>query len=475
MPSSDRPNVVLAVLDTARADHFGPFGGLASTPAFDALAARGNAVRAVATSPWTVPSHASMFSGLLPFEHGVTGAAAITEERRLASLAPAIERLADRWLPEALRRSGYRTVAVSANVWITPPMGFDLGFEEFVPVGTARVAPRGGARRRRLEDLVPDMVRRRAKRAVRYGRDARLGRDFGARAALREVRRVAAESDPAPRPLFLFVNVMEAHAPYLPPPPFNPLTGAERLRAPAINHRYLGDEFVAAFNLGAAEAPEEALGILRRLYAAEVSYVDRFLAGLVDAFEPMLDRTLLVVTADHGENLGEDHRLGHALALDERLLFVPLAVSGPGAPDLRGRPVTSLASLPGLICGAVSIGDHPWAARSGDASDGFVAVAQYESGWNHLRRAAGVARRYRLSAEQQLAMRAIHRAATDGRTLLVQGPAGERATGAEAGAETLERLRAALREAPEGPVEAGVYSPAEEAEIEERLRELGYL
>jgi arylsulfatase A-like enzyme len=206
-----------------------------------------------------------------------------------------------------------------------------------------------------------------------------------------------------------------------------------------------------------------------------VSYVDRFLAGFVDAFEPLLDRTLLVVTADHGENLGEDHRLGHVLSLDERLLFVPLAVSGPGWPDLRGRPVTSLASLPALICEAAGFGDHPWAERAGAAPDGVVALAQYESGWNHLRRAADVARRYRLSAEQQLAMRAIHRAATDGRTLLVQGPAGERATGVEAGAETLERLRSALREAPEGAVEAGAYSPAEEAEIEERLRELGYL
>src|SRR5918992_103184 len=376
MPSSDRPNVVVAVLDTARADHFGPFGGLASTPAFDALAAGGSAVRAVSTSPWTVPSHASIFSGLLPFEHAVTGAAAITEDRRLASLAPGIERLEGRWLPEVLRRSGYRTVAVSANVWITPPMGFDAGFEEFVTVGTARIAPRGGTRRRRLQDLLPDGLLRRAKRAVRYGRDARLGRDFGARAALGEVRRLAAESGRPGRPLFLFVNVMEAHAPYLPPAPFNPLAGAERLRAPAINHRYLGDEFVAAYNLGAAEVPDEALGILRRLYAAEVTYVDRFLAGLVDAFEPLLDRTLLVVMADHGENLGEHHRLGHMLSLDERLLFVPLAVSGPGAPDLRGRPVTSLASLPALICEAAGIGVHPW--RAGAAPDAVVAVAQYE-------------------------------------------------------------------------------------------------
>jgi arylsulfatase A-like enzyme len=478
----DRPNVLLVVLDTARADHFGPFGGLACTPAFDELASRGTSTVAVSTSPWTVPSHASMFTALLPFDHGVTGAAAITADRRLASLRPAIARHRDRWLPEVIRRGGYRTVAVSANVWITPEMGFDLGFEEFHSVGMARVTPRGAEADHhwRVRDLAPEPVRRRAKRAVRYVRDARRGRDFGAREALGRVRALAGE--PGGRPWFCFVNVMEAHAPYLPPPGFGNLTGRDRLRGPAVNHRYLGDAFVAAHNVGATPAvPEDDLRLLGALYAAEVEYADRFLAGALAALEPLLGRTLVVVTADHGENLGEDHRIGHAAALDERLVRVPLAASGPGAPPLE-QAVTSLVSLPGTIAAAAGIADHPYAASGREG----VAVAQYESAWNHLRRAADVAASYRLSDRQEAALRTPAALATDGRTWLLRagdeertwdshGPAASPREPVSA-APAVDRLRDALDSTggePATPAEGA--TPEEEAEIESRLQELGYL
>lgn len=468
------PDVVLVVLDTARADHFGPFGGRSRTPAFDDLAERGEAVRAWSTSPWTVPSHASMFSGQLPFEHGVTGAAAITPDRRLASLRPAIEARTDRWLPERFRRAGYRTVAISANVWITPTMGFDLGFDRFEPVGMASVTPRGADpdHRWRMRDLVPDPVRRRAKQTVRYVRDARRGRDFGASQALRRVRSTLDES--GSEPLFLFVNVMEAHAPYLPPPAFNPLEGRERLRGPGLNHRYLGDEFVAAYNLGVSgvEVPAHDLELLRALYSGEVAYADRFLAGLLEALGERLDRTVVAVTADHGENLGEDHRLGHVLAVDERLLSVPLAVRGPDAGGLAGLGrAPSLQDVPWLLAEAAGLREHPY-ARSG----GEVALAQYESGWNHLRRAAQVERRHRLTGEQRAALRSSIVAATDGATLLVRSSGGvgggDRVTGPPEAVQALDR---ALNRQATGPEDVSGYTPIEEAEVEERLRELGYL
>jgi arylsulfatase A-like enzyme len=272
--------------------------------------------------------------------------------------------------------------------------------------------------------------------------------------------------EPRERPLFLFVNVMEAHAPYLPPPPHNPLTGLDRLRAPVVNHRYLGDEFVAAHNLGAfgTDVPEDDLAVLRSLYAGEIGYADRFVGALLDALESRLDRTVLAVTADHGENLGEDHRLGHALAVDERLLSVPLALAGPGTPTGLGQ-ATSLVDLPRLLAGAARLPDHPYEERK----DG-VALAQYESGWNHLRRAANVERR--LTPEQRGALRAPITAATDGSTLLVRGPDGDRVTGFGEGTDT---LREALDAQPAGPDAPRGYTPVEEAEVEERLRELGYL
>jgi arylsulfatase A-like enzyme len=461
--ATDRPNVLLVVLDTARADHFGPAGG-PPTPNFDALAARGSAVRAFSTSAWTVPSHASMFSGLLPFEHGVTGAAAITEDRRLASLAPAIAAHRDRWLPEVFRQAGYRTVAISANVWITPTMGFDLGFEEFLAVGMASVTPRGGDHRWRVRDLVPAPVLRRSKRAARYLRDARRGRDFGGRHAVRAIRSMAA--DARERPLFVFVNVMECHAPYLPPDPFNPLLGRQRLRGPAVNHRYLGDAFVSAYSLGAVDASEEDLGILRALYSGEVAYADRVLGGILDGLGPMRDRTIVAVTSDHGENLGEEHRLGHVLSLDERLLSVPLVVAGPDTPELAGT--TSLRDLPLLLCRAAGLDRHPFEGPSVDS----VAIAQYESGWNHLRRAPEVLRRYRLSAEQEAVLRGPMTAATDGRTLVVRRADGERVEGPQEG---VPELRRALDAAPKQPAAPEGFTALEEAEIEERLRELGYL
>ena len=123
-----------------------------------------------------------------------------------------------RWLPEVLRMAGYRTLGVSANVWVTPPMGFDLGFDRFVPVGMARVTPRGAQRKRGPADLIPQGLRRRLKRTVRYAREAREGRDFGSREILKTLKPFAAGHHD--RPFFCFVNVMETHAPYLPPPGF---------------------------------------------------------------------------------------------------------------------------------------------------------------------------------------------------------------------------------------------------------------
>ena len=479
---ADRPNVLLVVLDTARADHFGPFGGRAATPAFDRLARRGSATVAIGASPWTVPSHASLFTGLLPFSHGVTGEAAIRPDRRLASLAPAIGRHADRWLPEVLRRAGYRTVAVSANVWITPSMGFDLGFEEFHPVGMARITPRGEEpdHHWRVRDLLPDPARRRAKRAVRYLGDARRGRDFGAREALGRVRAVAA--DPGDRPWFLFVNVMEAHAPYLPPPGFGSITRRQRLRGPAVNHRYLGDAFVAAYNVG-AEGPRMVRGdldVLRALYAGEVAYADRFLASAVEALGPLVDRTLVIVTADHGENLGEDHRLGHVAALDGRLVRVPLAAAGPGAPALGGRTVTSLLEGPAMVAEAAGL---PAGALRPEG-DPEVAIAQYESAWHHLRRADEVERIHRLTPQQADRLRAPASLATDGRWWVVREGTSERSwesvgEGSRSPADrtAAARLREALDRLPQAPEsgQAAGATPAEENEIEARLRELGYL
>ena len=465
---TDRPNVLLIVMDTARADGFGAHGGATPTPAFDALAERGRAVpRALSAANWTAPSHASMFSGLHPFEHGVTGAAAVTSQGRLASFRPAVERHADRWLPEVMRRSGYETIAVSANVWITEPMGFDFGFDRFVPIGAARAVPRGAASPRRGRQALPPRLRRAVKRARRATFDYRRGRDQGAVQALRALGTLAAER--RDRPFFCFVNVMETHAPYLPPRSFNPLRGWRRYAATAAD-RYQGSDFMLAYNLGAADAPGWAIEALRSLYAGEVRYVDRFLGLLMDRLQTVLDRTLVIVTSDHGENLGEDHRLGHQLFLDERLLHVPFAVAGPGAEVWPDRGVYSTAGLPRSIATAAGLEDAPWEARDG------VAIAQYESGWKQLRNARRVVAGLDLTTAQRHRLTTTLELATDGRATLLREDRSERLEGdapAEAGLRAA--LDAAAGRGPAAVAPAEGVTPEEEEEIEERLRDLGYL
>ncbi|MEA2522725.1 MAG: hypothetical protein QOI81_2371, partial [Actinomycetota bacterium] len=123
--AADRPNVVLVVLDTARADSVGK----GHDTAFAQLARRGrNYSHAVAPAPWTLPSHASLFSGLIPTQHGITGAAVLTEAGARSPRAR-IEALAGRWLPMDLRRLGYTTFAASANPWVGEAVGLTQGFD----------------------------------------------------------------------------------------------------------------------------------------------------------------------------------------------------------------------------------------------------------------------------------------------------------------------------------------------------------
>ena len=166
----NRPNLLLIVLDTVRADHLPPHrSDLAPRLAREA---DGGIVLDTfrSTAPSTLPSHASLFCGAYPTEHGIYGRAAVRADARVATVRAAVERQDDRWLPEALRRAGYRTWGVSANPWVSEPMGLGFGFGTFVPVGAAKLRPRGAPSgpRRRPSDRIPPAVRRPVARAARH-------------------------------------------------------------------------------------------------------------------------------------------------------------------------------------------------------------------------------------------------------------------------------------------------------------------
>jgi len=465
------PNLLLIVFDTARADHFEPWGGApGATPTVRALAERGTVFpRAVSPSNWTLPSHASMFTGLLPSMLGLTDAG--PPHQPGFGSRPILESLSERVLAEVLRRRGYSTRAISANPWIHPGTGFAVGFEEFRVIRGTR---RGHANtlRSQVEWLVGSLLAR---------------ADDGATQADQIIESWLAE--PPGRPFFWFVNLMECHSPFLPPRPYNDLSVVERISAGRDAMRYQTAAGIYEVCAGDEDLPPAARRRVRHLYGRSIRQLDDWLGRVLNrlADRGMLDDTVVVVTSDHGENLGENHLLGHVLSMDDRLINVPLVVAGPGETAAEG--LTSLAELPTLLASVLEIDDHPWVEN---VRPGGFAVSQV-AGEVMIQSLEAVANALGVGREAIRRIAAPISAVTDGRFKLVRTPGGdrffdvdgdpleeralERQVAAAAGVP-VERLASALdqvddavpRSAPQGG------STAETSlDLEERLRLLGYI
>lgn len=315
-----RPNIVLVVMDTTAARHLSLYGHQRpTTPNLERIAAGGAVFQnAFSTSTWTLPAHASMFTGLPPSSHGATTDNLV--------LAPSITTLAT-----ILSDSGYRTLGFSNNSWVGPVSGLHRGFDKFVNL----------IRREDKPDYIVHVVRRTANGYEDSGRRVPKEKDVhdaGAtttnariRQALKNSADDASSTDDS-RPLFLFVNYMEPHTPYDPPPevarqflPAN-ATLEEALAVPCDP---------AASDVGKLQLNERQFALLAGLYDAEIRHLDERVGDLFDLLGEMgmLENTLFIVTSDHGEQVGEHGRLGHeanhSLNLYDDLLSVPLVVHAP--------------------------------------------------------------------------------------------------------------------------------------------------
>lgn len=342
-----QPNIVLVVLDSARRDALEPYGAKpGSSPAIGRLADRGAAApHAYAPASWTLPSHASMFTGLLPRQLGLTQA----PDGSPQSARPVLEAVSNRFLPVVLSEASYETKAVSTNLWLRPESGFAQGFDEFEVVDTRRHARmEGDSARARLQWRL-EALRSRA--------------DDGAAEAGRIFERWSREAGEAP--FFWFVNLVECHSPYLPPKPFNDLGLLERWRSAGEASEYLTLAAIWRACAGALEVPEEVLGRMRRLYAASIRYLDAWVDELMANLDRAgkLEETIVIVTADHGENFFEDGYMAHAFTLDQRLINVPFVVAG--SKQLVPDGAFSLRELPLLIAEAIGLREHPWTDDSG--------------------------------------------------------------------------------------------------------------
>jgi arylsulfatase A-like enzyme len=463
------PNVLLIVLDTARADALEPYGAASGTPALAQLAARGRALPDVrATACWTMPSHAAMFTGLLPRASGVSQAPGETP----MSCRPVLESLSERFLSEVLRRAGFHTRGVSSNIWVSTASGYGTGFDEFRDVTPSRSGSMVSSKARPRAGWALDAVRARS--------------DDGAAASGRVLRQWFTERDD--RPNFWFVNLIECHSPYLPPKPWNDLSALDRVRAAEEARRHLTVLEIWRVCVAEFDIPDEALERMRHLYNRSIRQLDAWVADTLTALDDAgrLDDTLVLICSDHGENFGEGGLLGHAYSLDERLLQVPFIASGPNAP----REMRSLMELPRVVAEAVGLEDHPWPREPVE-----VAVAQFDSPGEDddprkrelvERWGAGEAALANLSMTLDVAVRDGTKLVRTGDELhlfdLSEDPLEERpraVTRSEAPSDLIEAIE---RQSP-GPVvaapaqdgKAESVSAEELARIEQQMRTLGYL
>lgn len=314
-----RPNILLLVLDTARAWSMGIYGyGRPTTPHLQALLPRGVLFeRALAPAPWTTLSHAVMFTGRYPTELSVTW------DRPLDGTFPT--------LAETLSGAGYATAGFVANyAQAGRPTGLDRGFHHYedYPLAPIPVLRRVGLLRRLFAmDRVAQWIGRRrmvdakAATTVNAGFLEWLDRQQG-------------------RPWFAFLNYYEAHGPYLPPAPYDTMYFA---RPAPVAQKYFETMFRA---YGPPPVPLEELVISMDAYDGAITYLDAQVDSLLRGLgkRGLLDNTIVVVTSDHGELFGEHGVISHGNSLFLPVLHVPLLMVAPGRIP-GGTRVPSLASL----------------------------------------------------------------------------------------------------------------------------------
>lgn len=436
--AGERPNLVVVVLDCVRARSFPGTGGAPSgLPTLQLLMKESTIFTQASTvAPWTLPSHASLFTGTYPWEHGVMGEGRL----QLSSSTPMGAGM--------LHRAGYATLALSANGLVGPLLSAPGSFETYrfaeswektfrwiapekVGVAAAR-RPRGGAtfftvlrkgmmpsgpavpptaflRTRESTASLEDAVRDARPEEVPLGPRAEAllwAAIDGSNRIARTLRNPETsrplpvapwieptlgwwlKSQPADRPVHCFVNFLDAHEKYL--------SDRRLVRGLYSWIRFLRIPQNARRWLSGGWLPTSAeLDFLRHLYELTIADMDRRLGSLIDSFKRAgrWENTLLVVTSDHGQAFGEGGELFHERSASEPLLHVPLWVRWPGGRGggrIRSEHVGIVDILPTLLDAAgidlpsglsgVSLQPEPLSVRQSPVlamADGYPSIENF--------------------------------------------------------------------------------------------------
>ncbi len=299
------PNIVLIVIDTLRADHLSHYGyGRPTAPALDGFAETATLFTdCTSPAPWTVPSVASVMTGLHPARHRL---------HRMGFALP--EDLVT--VAEVLRDGGWQTAAVSFNPYIRPDFGFDQGFDLFEDHrGKFGASPD-----------VAEMV---------HWVDTWLTED-------------------PPQPFFLYLQPMNVHGPYkVPKEARRVLLG----RPPSRRFKYFGEPMRAIMRKGRLDLREQVdpayVESLIDQYDTAVRYTTDQVARIFALLSSrgLFDNTLIILTADHGEELFDHGGFNHGTSMHRELLHVPLYVKMPGQREASqiSTPVSLLDLFPTIL------------------------------------------------------------------------------------------------------------------------------
>ncbi|MEF8854117.1 MAG: sulfatase [Haloarculaceae archaeon] len=336
MSPSGRTNVLFVVLDTVRKDHLTPYGYEEPTTPTLASFAEDAAVfeNAVAPAPWTLPVHASMFTGEYPSVHGAT------------QESPYLE--GSTTLATALSAAGYATSCYSSNAWITPYTHLTDGFDDSDnffkampgdllsgPLAKAWKTMNDSDRLRTLADRIVALGNAVHERLAAGG-----GEDSKTPAVVDRTIDFIDDAEGAEAPFFSFINLMDAHLPYHPPEDL-----AEQF-APGVDSTDVCQNS-KAYNCGAVDVDGAEWTAIRGLYDAEVRHMDDHLGRLFDWLraEGRYEDTTIVVAADHGELHGEHDFYGHEFNVYDPLVNVPLMVKHPDVEPGRREETVELIDL----------------------------------------------------------------------------------------------------------------------------------
>lgn len=322
-----KPNVLIITLDTVRAASLSLYGhGRPTSPELARIGSQGAVFeRAFATAPWTLPSHASLFTGRLPYELGVDYYAPL--DRRYRTLA------------ESLVAYGYLSAGFAANLgYVSRGTGLARGFERYddYPRTPGQFVSNSTLLRKIGDNFTLRRWLENDEHLNRVTADDLNARFFG-------------WVDQAQgRPFFAFLNYFDAHEPYLPPAPFDRKFGAGRRdgKHSPLHHAQWNPAWPSR------ELTPDQLREEQDAYDEAIAFLDSRIGLLFEglATRGLLEHTLVVITSDHGEEFAEHRVLEHGYSMYRAGLHVPLIVRLPGTvPATRVRTPVSLVDVAATI------------------------------------------------------------------------------------------------------------------------------